>query len=72
MIEDADHSSHPERGGNEGAQLEWHLAREQGDAYGDALQRATQLAAGDSGEYRTGDYWITYLLDSPRRIYTWE
>lgn len=72
MIEDADHSSHSESGGNEAAQLEWHLAREQGDAYGDALQHATQLAAGASGEYRTGDYWITFLLDSPRRINTWE
>lgn len=71
MIEDPDRSSQPERGGNEGAELEWHLAREQGDAYGDALQHATQLAAGESGERRTGDYWITYLLDSPRRIYTW-
>lgn len=71
LIEDPDRSSHPERGGSEGAQLEWHLAREQGDAYGDALQHATQLAAGDSGECRTGDYWITYLIDAPRRIYTW-
>jgi hypothetical protein len=71
LIEDPDRSSQPERGGNEGAELEWHLAREQGDAYGDALQHATQLAAGDSGECRTGDYWITYLLDSPRRIYSW-
>jgi hypothetical protein len=59
-----------DRGAAEHAQVEWHLAREQGDAYGDALARATQLAT-DSGERRTGDYWITYLLDSPRRIYTW-
>jgi hypothetical protein len=71
LIEDPDRSNNPERSGHEGAQVEWHLAREQGDAYGDALQHATHLAAGDSGECRTGDYWITYLLDSPRRIYTW-
>lgn len=71
MSENVDRSARPDdRGATEGAQVEWHLAREQGDAYGDALQRATQLAA-DSGERRTGDYWITYLLDSPRRIYTW-
>ena len=72
MIEDPDRSGHLiDRGATEGAQLEWHLAREQGDAYGDALQHATRLVAGDSGECRAGDYWITYLLDSPRRIYTW-
>ncbi len=71
MIEDPDRSGHQvDRGATEGAQLEWHLAREQGDAYGDALQHAARLAAGDSGECRTGDYWISYLLDSPRRIYT--
>ena len=71
MSKNVDRSARPDdRGATEGAQVEWHLAREQGDAYGDALQRATQLAA-DSGERRTGDYWITYLLDSPRRIYTW-
>lgn len=72
MTDNPDRSAKPvDRGATESAQVEWHLAREQGDAYGDALQRATQLAAGDSGERRTGDYWITYLLDSPRRIYSW-
>jgi hypothetical protein len=72
LSEKFDLSARPvDLGSTEGAQVEWHLAREQGDAYGDALERATQLAAGDSGERRTGDYWITYLLDSPRRIYTW-
>lgn len=72
MIEDPNRSGRQaDRGSSEGAQLEWHLAREQGDAYGDALQHATRLAAGDSGECRTGDYWITYLVDAPRRIYTW-
>ncbi len=71
LIEDPDRairSSEP--GAGERAQVEWHLAREQGDAYGDALRHAARLAAGDSGECRTGDYWITYLLDSPRRIHT--
>jgi hypothetical protein len=72
LIEDPNRSGgQADRGPSEGAQLEWHLAREQGDAYGDALQHATRVAAGDSGECRTGEYWITYLLDSPRRIYTW-
>jgi hypothetical protein len=70
LIEDSDRGVHsPEPGASEAAQVEWHLAREQGDAYGDALRHAAGLAAGDSGECRAGDYWITYLLDSPRRIY---
>jgi hypothetical protein len=72
LIEEPELGAHPpDPGGSESAQVEWHLAREQGDAYGDALRHATRLAAGDSGEHRAGDYWITYLLDSPRRIRTW-
>lgn len=72
MTEDPRRTAHQaDRNANESVELEWHLAREQGDAYGDALQHATRLAAGDSGECRAGDYWITYLADSPRRIYTW-
>lgn len=72
LIEDPYRSGHEaDPSAHEGKQLQWHLAREQGDAYGDALQHAARLAAGDSGECRTGDYWITYLLDLPRRIHTW-
>jgi len=46
----------------EAAQQELHLARAQGDAYGEAWRHVIEVVADASGEQRAGEYWIGFAV----------
>jgi hypothetical protein len=56
---------------DEATQRQLHVARAQGDAYGDAFEHLRATIATDSGEQYCGDYWIGYALSPPEGVYEW-
>ena len=60
-----------EPGSDEASELQLHLARAQGDAFGAALEHMT-LAVSDGGaERRVGDYWVGYAVERAEGMYEW-
>lgn len=55
----------------ERTQRELHLARAQGDAYGEAFGHLRAGAVSDSGERYCGDYWIGYAVGPAEGVYEW-
>ncbi len=47
------------------------LAREQGDAYGRALEHMTGTVAHGGGEQRAGDYLVGYAVEEAEGMYEW-
>jgi len=47
------------------------LAREQGEAYGRALEHMTRRVAEDGGEQRAGDYLVGYAVEEAEGMYEW-
>ena len=47
------------------------LARQQGAAYGRALEHMTQTVAHDGGEQPAGDYLIGYAIEAAEGMYEW-
>jgi hypothetical protein len=56
---------------DETTQRQLHLARAQGDAYGNALEHMTTAVADDGGQQRAGDYWIGYAVEEAEGMYEW-
>lgn len=56
---------------DEATQRQLHLARAQGDAYGDAVAHMATAVAQDGGEQRAGDYWIGYAVEDAEGMYEW-
>lgn len=54
---------------DEASEAQLRLAREQGDAYGRALQMMTDEVAQDGGEQRSGDYRIVYAVEKAEGMY---
>lgn len=54
---------------DEASEAQLRLAREQGDAYGRALQMMTEEIAQDGGEQRAGDYRIGYAVEKAEGMY---
>jgi len=48
------------------------LAREQGDAYGRALEHMTTVVADDGGEQVQGHYRIGYAIEKAEGMYAWQ
>lgn len=57
---------------DEATQRQLHLARAQGDAYGDALEHMTTAVADDGDQQRAGDYWIGYAVEEAEGMYEWQ
>lgn len=47
------------------------LAREQGDAYGRALEHMTQQVAHDGGEQQAGHFLVGYAVEEAEGMYGW-
>jgi len=56
---------------DERTQRQLHVARAQGDAYGDAFEHLRTAAATDSGEQFCGEYWIGYAVGPAEGVYEW-
>ncbi len=52
-------------------QRELHLARAQGDAYGEAVQHLTAVAVDPGDQQRAGEYWIGYTVQQAEGVYEW-
>ncbi|HET9103259.1 MAG TPA: iron transporter, partial [Solirubrobacteraceae bacterium] len=57
---------------DEATQRQLHLARAQGDAYGDALEHMTTVVADDGDQQRAGEYWIGYAVEEAEGMYEWQ
>lgn len=64
-----DRTSHSDS--DELAQLQMHVARAQGEAYGGALELLASSLAFNAGEQRAEGYWIGYTLEPARGTYEW-
>ena len=60
-----------QRDREEMTQRQLHVARAQGDAYGDAFAQLRATGATDSGEEYCGDYWIGYAVGPAMGVYEW-
>ena len=56
---------------DEATQRELHLARAQGDAYGEAVQHLTAVAVHPGDQQRAGEYWIGYTVQQAEGVYEW-
>ncbi len=56
---------------DEASEEQLRLAREQGDAYGRALEHMTGTVAHDGGEQRAGDYLVGYAVEEAEGMYEW-
>jgi hypothetical protein len=65
------HGYHAGRHGDEDEQIELHLAREQGDAFGAALEHVVGAAGGHGAQRRAGDYWVAYATRPAVALYGW-
>lgn len=48
------------------------LARQQGEAYGRALEHMTGVVASDGGEQEAGEYQIGYAVEEAEGMYEWD
>jgi hypothetical protein len=54
---------------DEATQRRLHLARAQGDAYGEALEHVLEHAAAAAGRQRAGDYWVDFAIGDAEGAY---